>query len=74
MMDAARGITLVAAQTEADAQRIASLGAQRVAVTGSIKFDVVPPEAALQTGAMLRGAIGAVRCCCAPARARARKR
>jgi 3-deoxy-D-manno-octulosonic-acid transferase len=54
MMEAARGITLAAAQTEADATRIASLGAPRVAVTGSIKFDVVPPEAALRTGAMLR--------------------
>jgi 3-deoxy-D-manno-octulosonic-acid transferase len=54
MMEAARGITLAAAQTEADAARIASLGAPRVAVTGSIKFDVVPPSAALQTGAMLR--------------------
>ncbi|ALK98843.1 3-deoxy-D-manno-octulosonic acid transferase [Massilia sp. WF1] len=54
MMEAARGITLAAAQTEADAARIASLGAPRVAVTGSIKFDVVPPETALQTGAMLR--------------------
>jgi 3-deoxy-D-manno-octulosonic-acid transferase len=54
MMDAARAITLVAAQTEADAARIASLGAPRVEVTGSIKFDVVAPSAALQTGAMLR--------------------
>jgi len=54
MMEAARGITLAAAQTELDATRIASLGAPRVAVTGSIKFDVVPPEALLHTGAMLR--------------------
>jgi 3-deoxy-D-manno-octulosonic-acid transferase len=54
MKEAARGITLAAAQTEADATRIASLGAPRVAVTGSIKFDVVPPEALLGTGAMLR--------------------
>jgi 3-deoxy-D-manno-octulosonic-acid transferase len=54
MMDAARAITLVAAQTDADAARIASLGAPNVAVTGSIKFDVVPPAAALDTGAMLR--------------------
>ena len=54
MMDAARAIPLVAAQTELDAARIASLGAPNVEVTGSIKFDVVPPEAALQTGAMLR--------------------
>jgi len=54
MTDAARAITLVAAQTDADAERIASLGAPHVAVTGSIKFDVVPPQAALNTGAMLR--------------------
>ena len=58
MTDAARAITLVAAQTEADAQRIASLGAPQVAVTGSIKFDVVPPAAALEMGAWLRGQIG----------------
>jgi len=54
MTDAARAITLVAAQTDADAERIASLGAPKVAVTGSIKFDVVPPQAALDIGAMLR--------------------
>ena len=54
MTDAARALTLVAAQTPADAERIASLGAPNVAVTGSIKFDVVPPQAALDTGAMLR--------------------
>ncbi|MBW8897539.1 MAG: lipid IV(A) 3-deoxy-D-manno-octulosonic acid transferase [Massilia sp.] len=54
MTDAARAITVVAAQTEADAARIASLGAPDVAVTGSIKFDVVPPQAALDIGAMLR--------------------
>ena len=58
MTDAARAITLVAAQTEADAARIASLGAPNVAVTGSIKFDVVPPQAALDTGAMLRARFG----------------
>jgi 3-deoxy-D-manno-octulosonic-acid transferase len=56
---AARGITLVAAQTEADAQRVRSLGVQRVEVTGSIKFDVVVPDAALAIGAALRAAIGA---------------
>jgi 3-deoxy-D-manno-octulosonic-acid transferase len=58
MTDAARGISLVAAQTEADAQRVRSLGVQRVEVTGSIKFDVVVPDAALLTGAALRAAIG----------------
>jgi 3-deoxy-D-manno-octulosonic-acid transferase len=54
MAEAARAITVVAAQTEADAARIRSLGAPKVAVTGSIKFDVVPPQAALDTGASLR--------------------
>ncbi|KQV90987.1 3-deoxy-D-manno-octulosonic acid transferase [Massilia sp. Root351] len=56
--DAARGITLVAAQTEADAERVRSLGVREVAVTGSIKFDVVVPAAALSTGAMLRAQVG----------------
>ncbi|NGZ86659.1 lipid IV(A) 3-deoxy-D-manno-octulosonic acid transferase [Duganella aceris] len=58
MLNAARGISLVAAQTEADAQRIRSLGVPRVEVTGSIKFDVVVPEAALAIGASLRASIG----------------
>ncbi|MET0266283.1 MAG: lipid IV(A) 3-deoxy-D-manno-octulosonic acid transferase [Duganella sp.] len=59
VLDAARGITLVAAQTEADAARVRTLGVARVEVTGSIKFDVQPPPAALATGAALRAAIGA---------------
>ncbi|MBJ7311389.1 lipid IV(A) 3-deoxy-D-manno-octulosonic acid transferase [Rugamonas sp. CCM 8940] len=58
LLDAARGITLVAAQTEADAARVRTLGAPRVEVTGSIKFDVDVPAAALATGAALRGHIG----------------
>ncbi|MBR7633092.1 lipid IV(A) 3-deoxy-D-manno-octulosonic acid transferase [Janthinobacterium lividum] len=57
--DAARGITLVAAQTQDDADRVRQLGVRDVVVTGSIKFDVVVPEAALATGAALRAAIGA---------------
>lgn len=59
MTDAGRGIALVAAQTEADAARLRSFGAPKVEVTGSIKFDVVVPEAALDTGAWLRARIGA---------------
>ncbi len=59
MTDAAEAITLVAAQTELDAERIRSLGAPQVAVTGSIKFDVVPPDSALEKGAWLRQQIGA---------------
>ena len=40
MTNAARAISLVAAQTEADAARVRSLGVENVAVTGSIKFAV----------------------------------
>ncbi|WP_343728696.1 lipid IV(A) 3-deoxy-D-manno-octulosonic acid transferase [Duganella sp.] len=58
LLNAARGISLVAAQTDADARRIRSLGVERVEITGSIKFDVVVPEAALAIGAALRSAIG----------------
>ena len=61
MQDAARGIALVAAQTEADAQRVRSLGVASVVVTGSIKFDVTPPERALVVGARMRASIGARR-------------
>jgi 3-deoxy-D-manno-octulosonic-acid transferase len=59
MTDAARAISLVAAQTEADAERVRSLGVANVAVTGSIKFDVVVPAAAIDAGAALRARIGA---------------
>ena len=62
MLEAARAFTLVAAQTDADAARIASLGAPNVVVTGSVKFDIVPPQAALAKGAWLRARIdGAAR-------------
>jgi 3-deoxy-D-manno-octulosonic-acid transferase len=59
LLNAARGISLVAAQTEADAARVRSLGVRRVEITGSIKFDVAVPDAALAVGASLRAAIGA---------------
>jgi 3-deoxy-D-manno-octulosonic-acid transferase len=58
MTDAARAITLVLAQTEADAARIAQLGAPRVAVTGNVKFDVMPPPALVAAGARLRHRCG----------------
>lgn len=59
MMQAARGLSCVAAQTEADAARLRQLGAAHVQVTGSIKFDVMPPHAALAAGRTLRTRIGA---------------
>lgn len=58
MREAARAMTCVAAQTEADAVRLRSLGASNVQVTGSIKFDVAPAEQALHKGEMLRRQIG----------------
>ncbi len=58
MTDAAKALALVAAQTVDDAARIRSLGAPRVEVTGSIKFDVVVPDAALQMGRWLRLRVG----------------
>jgi 3-deoxy-D-manno-octulosonic-acid transferase len=59
MADAARGFSCVAAQTEADAERLRRFGAANVSVTGSVKFDVTPPEQALATGASLRSMFGA---------------
>jgi 3-deoxy-D-manno-octulosonic-acid transferase len=59
MTDAARAISLVAAQTEADAQRMRALGVSHIAVTGSIKFDVVVPPGAMAAGDFLRARIGA---------------
>jgi 3-deoxy-D-manno-octulosonic-acid transferase len=58
MNEAARGMSCVAAQTEADAARLRQLGAPDVHVTGSIKFDVAAPAAALAKGAGLRAQIG----------------
>jgi 3-deoxy-D-manno-octulosonic-acid transferase len=59
MHEAARGMSCVAAQTEADAVRLRQLGAPGVRVTGSIKFDVTAPQTVLQRGAALRAQIGA---------------
>jgi 3-deoxy-D-manno-octulosonic-acid transferase len=47
-------LTGVAAQTDADAQRLAAAGARRVAVIGNVKFDAAVPEAALAFGRSLR--------------------
>jgi 3-deoxy-D-manno-octulosonic-acid transferase len=58
MNEAARGMSCVAAQTEADAVRLKQLGAPNVNVTGSIKFDVTPPDAVLAKGALMRAQIG----------------
>ncbi len=51
-------LTGVAAQTAADAGRIAALGATGVVVTGNVKFDVAIPAAAVERGHALRCLFG----------------
>jgi 3-deoxy-D-manno-octulosonic-acid transferase len=58
MIDAAHAMTIVAAQTQDDAERLSSLGAPHVHVTGSVKFDVTPPEHAVEKGRIMRAQIG----------------
>lgn len=48
----------IAAQTEEDAARFRALGARQVRVTGNIKFDITPPQAALDLGATFRRRFG----------------
>jgi 3-deoxy-D-manno-octulosonic-acid transferase len=49
-----QNLTAIAAQTADDAARLRSLGAQNVTVVGNLKFDVKPPQAALEQGMELR--------------------
>jgi 3-deoxy-D-manno-octulosonic-acid transferase len=51
----------VAAQSAADAARLAELGAPEPIVTGNLKFDVTVPPAALELGAGFRTRFGATR-------------
>jgi 3-deoxy-D-manno-octulosonic-acid transferase len=52
--DALSGNVTVAAQTTQDADRYRSIGAQRVLVTGNVKFDIEVPRAAREAGQTLR--------------------
>lgn len=54
-------LTVIAAQTRPDAERLCELGAPQVEVTGNLKFDVSPPDTAVQQGAFLREMMGADR-------------
>ncbi|MBZ0143312.1 MAG: lipid IV(A) 3-deoxy-D-manno-octulosonic acid transferase [Rhodocyclaceae bacterium] len=56
-----RDLSAVAAQSAADAQRLAALGAQAVRVLGNLKFDAEPPPAQLERGRELRQLFGAAR-------------
>jgi 3-deoxy-D-manno-octulosonic-acid transferase len=51
----------VAAQTSGDAERLQSVGAANVRVTGNLKFDVHPPPAQLELGRSWREAYGRAR-------------
>ena len=51
-------LAAVAAQTQADAERLTAIGAQRVSVLGNIKFDVNPSQQKLQLGMAWRQALG----------------
>ncbi len=51
-------LRIVCAQTEADADRIAALGAHRVTVTGNLKFDVQSDPRLLASGQVLRQSLG----------------
>ncbi len=51
----------VAAQTEADATRLAALGAPPAAVTGNLKFDAIATEAGDALGREFRARFGATR-------------
>ena len=58
VLGALRGI---AAQGSGDADRLRSLGASAVTVTGNLKFDAVVPEAAVTNGQALRAMLGTSR-------------
>lgn len=59
--DGLHALTLIAAQTEDDALRLASLGHRAVPVMGNLKFDIVPPADQLALGAELRRQFGSNR-------------
>lgn len=51
-------LTAIAAQTQADAARLAELGAGRITVCGNLKFDVAPPVDTAARTAELRALFG----------------
>ncbi len=53
-----RGLAGFAAQTEDDARRFKALGAEKVSVTGNLKFDRLVPEDMLALGKQLRAQFG----------------
>lgn len=49
-----RDVTLIAAQSEADAGRFRALGAPRVRTVGNLKYDLEVPDSLLEQGRVLR--------------------
>jgi 3-deoxy-D-manno-octulosonic-acid transferase len=54
-------LTLIAAQTEEDENRLRLLGAQNTVVTGNLKFDVTAPANSHELGLALRESLGTAR-------------
>ena len=59
--DSLQSLSVIAAQTEADARRLVELGAPSVKITGNLKFDVAVPPSAVDLGKNLREQYGAAR-------------
>jgi 3-deoxy-D-manno-octulosonic-acid transferase len=53
-----QNLSAVAAQTEEDATRMQTLGAQNITVAGNLKFDVKPPADAVDKGLQLKKQLG----------------
>lgn len=58
MQEAASHIAMAAAQTDADAGRLKQVSVPHVEVTGSIKFDVMPPATLLERGRLWKAQFG----------------
>lgn len=56
--DTLSGFAAIAAQTQADADRLIELGATGVEVCGNLKFDIDPPANQFELGVLFRSRIG----------------
>lgn len=56
--EALQGLIAIGAQTAADAARLTALGAQRITVTGNVKFDIEAPAQQIELGRELRARCG----------------
>lgn len=55
--EALRSLAVITSQSEADARRLAALGAQHVQVTGNMKFDLSPDESLREMGRSWRASL-----------------